>query len=229
MMSYVQKIPGFIWNDNRLDSRRLYSGFIWRRSIFYVGHSFQCYWRTGRNLDLLQNNRRTINMFQKGFSALFIILVIAAIIAAGSTATYFVINENTYKDKPVPPVRYQTQEEKEAESEKMNKNPLYDGAKIANPASEYCIKAGGTLQSETRGDRGEYSICNFEDDQSCEEWALFRKQCPVGGIKTIGYDTPQEIYCAQIGGQTTATPNANCTLPGGKVCSNSDLYNGKCQ
>jgi putative hemolysin len=166
---------------------------------------------------------------QSGFSLLFIILVIAAFIVAGSTAAYFMIIENNYKETPVPPVRYQTPEEKAEESKKMNKNPLYDGATLANPASEYCIKAGGTLQSETRGDGGEYSICNFEDDQSCEEWALFRKQCPVGGVKTIGYDNPEEVYCVQIGGQTTAVSDSKCTLPGGKVCSNLDLYNGKCQ
>jgi putative hemolysin len=100
---------------------------------------------------------------------------------------------------------------------------------LANPASEYCIEVGGQLQSEVRGDGGEYSLCNFPDDRSCEEWALFRKQCPVGGIKTIGFDTKEEVYCALIGGKTTAEPDADCKLPGSKICSNSDLYNGKCQ
>src|SRR5512139_1273126 len=53
-------------------------------------------------------------------------------------------------------------------------------AQLANPASENCIKQGGTVQIQTRGDGGQFGICLFEDNMQCEEWALLRGECPVG-------------------------------------------------
>lgn len=100
--------------------------------------------------------------------------------------------------------------------------------KMANPASENCISKGGTLSILKRGDGGEYGLCNFEDNMSCEEWALYRNECPVGGVKTTGYDTTDQMYCAWIGGQTLAVENSICTFPDGNSCSTIDLYNGKC-
>lgn len=101
-------------------------------------------------------------------------------------------------------------------------------AKLANPASENCTEKGGSLSIETRGDGGQYGLCNFEDDMSCEEWALYRGECPVGGVKTTGYDSVDQMYCVWLGGQTLAVANSTCTLPNGNVCSTIDLYNGKC-
>lgn len=100
---------------------------------------------------------------------------------------------------------------------------------LANPASENCTKQGGTLTIKTRGDGGEYGLCQFEGNQACEEWALFRGECPVGGVKTTGFDTIEQQYCAWVGGKTLAVPNAHCTLPSGKVCSDDSMYQGKCE
>lgn len=100
--------------------------------------------------------------------------------------------------------------------------------RLANPASQNCIKQGGTVSIMTRGDGGEFGLCNFEDNMSCEEWALLRGECPVGGVKTTGFDTQAQMYCAWLGGQTLAVPNATCTLPGGSTCSTNDLYDGTC-
>lgn len=110
---------------------------------------------------------------------------------------------------------------------KMNKSS--DSQHLANPASENCAKVGGTLKINKRGDGGEYGLCEFEDNMACEEWALFRGECPVGGVKTTGYDTVEQNYCAWSGGKTEADPNATCTLPNGNVCSDNDYYNGSCQ
>jgi putative hemolysin len=63
-------------------------------------------------------------------------------------------------------------------------------AGLANPASQYCADQGGTLTIEKRGDGGEFGVCTFEDNLQCEEWAMMRGQCPVGGIKVTGYLTP---------------------------------------
>lgn len=175
-------------------------------------------------------------MSQKGLSLTFLLLVVTILLGLGGLFYYF----NQVKDNPTkifdrPGDLKQLYDKKnrqvlESESKSKSSNPLNSaGAGISNPASENCIKVGGTLESETRGDGGEYAVCMFEDNQSCEEWALFRRDCPIGGIKTIGYDSPEQIYCVQIGGKTIAESNAKCTLPNGNVCSNEDLYNGKCQ
>ena len=53
---------------------------------------------------------------------------------------------------------------------------------LANPASVNCTKSGGHLAIEKRGDGGEYGVCYFDDNKACEEWALFRGECPQGGV-----------------------------------------------
>ncbi len=53
------------------------------------------------------------------------------------------------------------------------------GPGIANPASTYCIQAGG--KSEIRKNaQGEVSYCVFEDKSECEEWAFMRGECKSG-------------------------------------------------
>lgn len=99
---------------------------------------------------------------------------------------------------------------------------------IANPASVNCTKVGGNLVIEKRGDGGEYGLCYFEENRACEEWALLRGDCPVGGRKTTGYDAIDQKYCAWIGGQTFAVENSVCTFNDGSICTTVDLYNGKC-
>jgi chorismate mutase-like protein len=63
---------------------------------------------------------------------------------------------------------------------------------IANPASTHCAKVGGQLVIEKDTDGGEYGVCLFESGRACEEWALFRGECPVGGVE------PQDTNLAQI-------------------------------
>lgn len=103
-----------------------------------------------------------------------------------------------------------------------------DNTTLANPASVNCENQGGNLVIKKMGNGGEYGLCEFEDNQACEEWALYRGDCPVGGVKTTGFDNVEQSYCAWIGGQTLAVQNAQCTLPDGTVCSDHDLYNGLC-
>lgn len=103
-----------------------------------------------------------------------------------------------------------------------------NSSQISNPASVNCAQKGGTLSIEKNGTGGEYGLCNFEDNMSCEEWALLRGDCPVGGVKTTGYDTVDQMYCAWTGGTTLAVPDSMCQLPDGTKCSTLDHYNGKC-
>jgi putative hemolysin len=47
---------------------------------------------------------------------------------------------------------------------------------MANPASVNCAKQGGTLTIKTLKN-GQVGYCNFPNGKTCEEWALFRKEC----------------------------------------------------
>jgi putative hemolysin len=110
-------------------------------------------------------------------------------------------------------------------------------AALTNPASANCIAEGGELRIETAGDGGQYGVCLFEDNRQCEEWALLRGECPVGGIRVTGYVTPQARYCAIRGGDyvvtreaTATTPEqGSCTLPGEPACDALALYQGRCR
>jgi hypothetical protein len=106
---------------------------------------------------------------------------------------------------------------------------------IANPASVYCIDHGGTLSIQKRQDGGEYGICIFGEGRQCEEWAMMRGECPVGGIKVTGYVTPATRYCVITGGTYRITGQSNaemeqgiCISANGNQCDAWDNYNGKC-
>lgn len=108
------------------------------------------------------------------------------------------------------------------------KPPSQTNTALANPASVNCAEKGGTLTIETKADGGQFGLCTFEDNMQCEEWALYRGDCPVGGVKITGYDNPQQVYCAISGGQTEAVENATCTFPNGAICSVDGYYQGVC-
>ena len=106
---------------------------------------------------------------------------------------------------------------------------------IANPASENCIQQGGTLVIQERSDGGQYGVCFFEDNRQCEEWAMLRGDCPVGGVKVTGYVTPAAQYCAITGGEYQVTGSSNteqeqgtCTFKNGQTCDVWEYFAGKC-
>jgi len=106
---------------------------------------------------------------------------------------------------------------------------------LANPASVRCVERGGTLRLERRPDGGQYGVCVFVDNYQCEEWALFRGECPQGGLRVTGYATPAGRYCAITGGRYTvvtegalAAEKGVCSLPGGKACDADAYYAGTC-
>lgn len=98
---------------------------------------------------------------------------------------------------------------------------------LANPASKNCIEKGGILKILKRGDGGEYGVCVFKDDRQCEEWAMFRGECPLGGVQITAIQKPPEIYCL-IGGGTLLDDKKKCQLHSGKVCPTKDHFEGKC-
>ena len=103
-------------------------------------------------------------------------------------------------------------------------------AEIANPASVNCVNQGGTLKIETKPDGSQYGVCLFEDNLQCEEWAMLRGDCPVGGIKVTGYVTPAAQYCAITGGtvEDPGTPVPMCKRIDGTLCNAEANMNGEC-
>lgn len=100
---------------------------------------------------------------------------------------------------------------------------------MANPASTNCVAKGGKLTIQNRPDGGQYGLCYFEDNRACEEWTLFRGDCPVGGMRTTGYDTDAQKFCAWVGGQTYATENAVCNFKDQTTCGDDDYFAGNCR
>jgi putative hemolysin len=50
---------------------------------------------------------------------------------------------------------------------------------IANPASEYCVKMGGSVSIEDTKD-GQVGYCQFSHtSKKCEEWAFYRGECKI--------------------------------------------------
>ena len=108
-------------------------------------------------------------------------------------------------------------------------------AAIANPASTHCVDVGGRLAIDKTPRGAEYGVCMFEDNRQCEEWALLRGECPVGGRKITGYVTEAARYCAITGGRYDITANSGaeneqgtCTLSSGKICAADAYLNGEC-
>jgi hypothetical protein len=108
-------------------------------------------------------------------------------------------------------------------------------AQLANPASVRCVEKGGVLRMERRPDGGQYGVCVFTDNRQCEEWAMFRGECPVGGLRVTGYITPAARYCAITGGRYAVTARSGaadeqgvCSLPGGQSCAADVYYAGGC-
>jgi putative hemolysin len=98
---------------------------------------------------------------------------------------------------------------------------------IANPASLNCEEKGGTLTIMTKVDGGQYGLCEFGEGMACEEWALFRDECPAGGIDISGFESEEQKFCLWLGGNLTQSANT-CTLPNDETCDTTALYNGVC-
>lgn len=101
--------------------------------------------------------------------------------------------------------------------------------KIANPASTNCIEKGGTIEIR-KNKQGEYGVCLFEDNRQCEEWALLRGNCPVGGMKITGYENDAQVFCAITGGevQELGTETPMCKRIDGTLCNAQANLDGDC-
>lgn len=56
------------------------------------------------------------------------------------------------------------------------------GTGLANPASVNCEEKGGRVDIRTDSGGGQFGVCVFDGGKECEEWAMFRGECPVSGL-----------------------------------------------
>lgn len=141
-------------------------------------------------------------------------MVLLAVVVIGGVYYYL------YGQPKQPAANTQNQAAQTATTENQNTG-------LANPASVNCADKGGTLVIEKRGDGGEYGICFFEDNRQCEEWALFRGECPAGGRKITGYENQEQIYCAITGGEVDMAKGV--CVKDNQSCEFTKYYNGTCQ
>jgi putative hemolysin len=53
-------------------------------------------------------------------------------------------------------------------------------AQMANPASAYCEKNGGSVEFQQDAGGNVTGVCVFPDGTECEEWAYYRDECKPG-------------------------------------------------
>lgn len=113
--------------------------------------------------------------------------------------------------------------------------PVDPPVRPANPASQNCIAKGGRLAIDVDPNGGQYGVCFFEDNYQCEEWAMLRGHCPVGGIRVAGYVTAAQRFCAITGGLYTEASGdsgvdekSKCRLPDGRICEAEAYYRHTC-
>lgn len=96
--------------------------------------------------------------------------------------------------------------------------PCPTGAQIANPASEYCEILGGNvriIQEEPGPDGGgSVGLCDLPGGETCEEWTLFRGECP-------GYPPADGANSSPCSVDADCVPNGACHP---SSCINRESY-----
>jgi hypothetical protein len=106
-------------------------------------------------------------------------------------------------------------------------------AGLANPASVFCIDHGGTVDVMAGWDEGQIGICVFSNGFRCEEWAMFRGECPIGGIAVLSTWDAAEARCAILGGEVLRRNGGlepSLCRYRERICAAGDFFRtGKCE
>lgn len=119
---------------------------------------------------------------------------------------------------------------KEDEAAQVPEGLLLNKKKFPNPAAVNCRDKDGITYIAKRPDGGEYGICLFATGGQCEEWAMVKGFCPVGGVDVSVYPTPAARYCAIRGGTFVAAKSGDgqCRVLTGETCPAEAYYSGDC-
>jgi len=139
-----------------------------------------------------------------------------------------------------------------------NTMPPLDGGKPGDPieqpdpAAVFCTENGGTYETRTDKDGGQYGVCVFDDGSECDAWVYFLGECrPSGGSSDdpqimppldggkpgapIGMANPASVYCTENGGYSkirTAEDGGQygvCVFDDGTECDEWAYFRGECQ
>lgn len=106
---------------------------------------------------------------------------------------------------------------------------------IANPASEFCVDQGGTLDIRKDESGGEVGYCQFDDGSECEEWAFFRGECSQGEFPASNQiANPAAVYCSEQDGEYEVREHEDggqygvCSFNDGSECDAWAFFRGEC-
>ncbi len=154
-----------------------------------------------------------------------IILVVAAVVVIAALSWYFMRTDTVNR------LNGEKTAETAGDMTSTSEEPAEQAPVIgmANPASTNCIDKGGTIEMR-ENKAGQYGVCLFEDNRQCEEWALFRGECPEGGLKITGYENDAQIYCAITGGKVegVGTETPMCKRIDGTLCTVQANFDQEC-
>lgn len=155
-----------------------------------------------------------------------IIFVVVGVVAVAVVAFFLMRFDKA--EEPADEQAVQTTEENGVTPEVADEEQTLPVG-LANPASANCLEKGGTLEMR-ESKAGQYGVCFFEDNRQCEEWALFRGECPVGGMKVTGYEDEAQVYCAITGGEVegVGTESPMCKRIDGTYCNVQANLDGEC-
>ncbi|MFP4424574.1 MAG: DUF333 domain-containing protein [Candidatus Woesearchaeota archaeon] len=88
---------------------------------------------------------------------------------------------------------------------------------VPNPASEYCIEQGGSLDIRDTDD-GQVGICVLPDGTECEEWAYMNGECPINNFEE----------CVDAGNPVMESYPRQCEADG-EVFVEDISYEDKCE
>lgn len=120
-------------------------------------------------------------------------------------------------------------EEKQSEDIPSSKVMLGDPANTTNPARERCLSLGGKIEMKKLPYGSQYGVCHMAPNRACEEWSLFRGECPKGGVMTEEFSRIEDKYCAWRGGRVIAEgASTTCYFRDERNCNTLDYYKGRC-
>ena len=82
----------------------------------------------------------------------------------------------------------------------------FQGVNIANTASVNCVNNGGKLKI-MEDEKGQHGVCVLSDGTECEEWAYYRKECPLEQNKYACYQ--QGTDCCKGYGENISCIDVN--------------------